>query len=223
MLRLGTIARCIWHGDVGLYNSLLDKVDEQGKKMYLDYMTMENGIPKLREPQKFEVDFRFAKNASLNTEAASIVAEHKSNSILQQSKKKSKLEANHRKQLLWTERAPTPAQPGVRLSDQEVAAVMPSSTVRGNDDDILRDCEAQNPTGVQPGPAPSGYTPPAVPGHPFQPTGVQPVPATSGYTPLEDYRANILRDSDGNQLATGNLYFKAVAQHWGHVFKIQNF
>ena len=36
LLRLGSIARCIWHGDMALYNCLLNKSDESGKKIYAE-------------------------------------------------------------------------------------------------------------------------------------------------------------------------------------------
>ena len=88
MLRLGSVARCIWHGDVALNISLLNKADAAGQKIYNVYMTLENGKPCLRGAAQFELDFRSAKNASLNKEAVSTLAEHKSNSILQKSKKK---------------------------------------------------------------------------------------------------------------------------------------
>ena len=131
MMKLSSIARCVWFGDDRLFNRLLGmnhtNPSSPISELATKHLIWENERPAIRDVAVFEDEFRVAKLEHLEHERALINAEFKATNgsaafgVL--SKKKSKLRAVDRISKLWTKKAARMIVVGARVNSEELREI----------------------------------------------------------------------------------------------------
>ena len=137
LIRLSSIARCVWSNDAKLANILLSSSELACEHLLVD----PGGHPVLKDPIGFEEMFRKAKANHLASQRTQILRDYPSSASspgLCFQKKTNKLQANSRGSLLWEPRAPKLVILGSSLSlDEANAAQVDSSRVSATGDVLV--------------------------------------------------------------------------------------
>jgi len=119
LLRLSSISRAVWSGDLKLYNILVHE-----SQLGRDHLCLLGGIPTLRNPGAFEEAFRAAKLEAAKQREAAIRAEHDAGGRTQdfdKARRNTRLKINTNLAKLWTVASPAFVLRGVTLSGTEAS------------------------------------------------------------------------------------------------------
>ena len=126
LMRLSSIARCVWMCDLKLYKILITHSDLA--KLHL---TLDHGAPALADPTGFEEDVRRLKEADFGCQRKSILNESHSSASQNPmgfNRKKNKLNTVDRLAALWLPKAPRIIIIGSRLNNEEALTLGLSTT-----------------------------------------------------------------------------------------------
>jgi len=122
LIRLSSISRAVWSGDMRLYNIITS-----ASQLARHHLHLVGGIPALRDPGRFEEDFRCAKLAATKDRDTSIRAEHagprsgENSEDFNNARKTARLRVNQEQGKLWLPKASAFQIMGVKVSETEAS------------------------------------------------------------------------------------------------------